>query len=148
MQQIVLLICNPSHDFVAMINELFYWLQVFDRLGHLGISIRYESILDLIEDLKENGDVLIMRAIKSNLRIQICGDNINFWVKVRNENRLHHSHIEHYFGSIVLGHDLPFQIAKNNGPQRSLEDITAADVCPVCQKLINRWMTMSTWLTK
>jgi hypothetical protein len=107
-------------------NGLF---QVYDRLNPPGLTLSYETSLDLIEDFKNGNDILLKRALQNGLRLRICGDNINFWVKVRDETRGHHSHMEHYFGSIVLGYDFQFSKCQMGAPQKSLTETTPALLC-------------------
>ena len=88
-------------------------LQVFHRLGPIGVCESYDRTLAIIQELSRNSEDIIVKALKAGFHLRVVGDNINFWVKVRDERKGHHSHMEHYFGNIAIINILEFSRSVN-----------------------------------
>ena len=78
---------------------------------------------------------MLVNAVKDDLKLRLCGDNINFWIKVRDERKGHHSHMEHYFGNIAIIHNLNLQHLSLTKPQKEPEHITAAELNPTTEDI-------------
>ena len=101
-------------------------LEVFDHLGPPRIAIGYERTLDIMQVLGNTSELMLVNAIREELHLRLCGDNIKFWVKVRDERHGHHSHMEHYFRSIAILHKMQFGDVSPNKPQMPVETLTAS----------------------
>ena len=71
---------------------------------------------------------MLVDAIRKGKRMRLCGDNINFWIKVRDERRSKHSHMEHYFGSIAIFHPMNLSGLSEKKPQIEPTSMTASDL--------------------
>ena len=90
---------------------------MFDRLGPIGVCVSYDRTLAIIQELSRNSEDMIVKALKAGFHQRLVGDNINFWVKVRDERKGHHSHMEHYFGNITIINKLEFPEVSTEKPQ-------------------------------
>ena len=84
--------------------------------------------MDIIEEIGRNLDSMLVDAIRKGKRMRLCGDNINFWIKVRDERRSKHSHMEHYFGSIVIFHPMNLSGLSEKKTQIEPTSMTASDL--------------------
>lgn len=87
---------------------LLFVLQVYDRLNTLGMSLSYNSSLNLIKDCNVAVHRKLCKAIVERKQVSIVGDNINMKVGVRDERIGHSSKMLNYFGCAIHVNDFPF----------------------------------------
>ena len=89
-----------------------------------------------MEKIKGNFNTKLIETIKAGKKFRIVGDNINFYVGVRDERKGRHGKMMHYFGSAILVRDLAFpDLDSTDGPQLQLHEITAAVLLPEASEI-------------
>ena len=82
--------------------------QLYDRLNRPGICICYTRRKKLLDEFKGEFDAKVIEAIIEGKKLRLIGDNVNYYVSVRDERSTRHGRMMNLFGSAILIRELSF----------------------------------------
>ena len=107
-----------------------FTLQLYDRLSKVGVCLSHQNTTILLDKITGNFNCKLVNAIKSGKHLRIVGDNIDFYLGVRDERKGFHGSMKHFFGSAFIVKELSFPDFITSGPQLSTDKITVAHLLP------------------
>ena len=96
----------------------------------MGVCLSYTNSMLLVDNVKGNFNTKLIEAIQSRKQIRLVGDNVNFYVGVRDERKDRRPEMMHYFGSAILIRELSFPDFCTAGPQLLTHEITSDKLLP------------------
>ena len=103
----------------------FLFIQVYDRLQPLGVTLSHSVMLRSMEGISGHFNSELVDSIRAGQTYRIVGDNINFQVGVKHGRRgKDNKHMVYWFGSAAIIQNLKFDDLLTVCPQQDLRHAT------------------------
>ncbi len=131
----------------AILTDALCDVKVIDQLASVGVCMSYSTTQRILESVTAESNAKLVRAMQAGRKFRLIGDNVNFYVGVRDERHDKHSHLQHYFASaaILLPQidlsplsDTPEKITLELGdliPTPGESDLLTDDYAYICMKV-------------
>lgn len=103
-----------------------FLFQVYERLNHLGVTISYCSVINLVKEISRRHTATLRRWITEGYLIKFVGDNVNWQIKVRQVRLDHKDHMQSMYIVIAIQNRVlrPADNKKTTLPDLSLDKWT------------------------